>query len=137
MMLALAAVVGLAACSQKLDESKVPDVVKAAFAKQYPGASAKWEMEDGKYEASFKQNTDALSVLYEANGQMTESELEINAADLPVAALAYVKDHYNGKAIKESAKITKADGTINYEAEVDDKDVVFDTDGKFLKEVKE
>jgi hypothetical protein len=137
MMLILAAVIGFAACSQKLDESKVPDGVKAAFAKQYPGTAAKWEMEDGKYEASFKQNSDAISVLYDANGSMTESEVDIKVADLPAAVLAYVKDHYNGKTIEEGAKITKADGSVNYEAEVDDKDVIFDEDGKFLKEVKD
>src|SRR5258706_10233732 len=124
MMLALAAVIGFSACSQKLDESNVPDVVKTAFAKQYPGTAAKWEMEDGKYEASFKQNNDAMSVLYEANGSMTESEVDIKVEDLPAALLAYVKDHYSGKTIKEGAKITKADGTVNYEAEVDDKDVI-------------
>jgi hypothetical protein len=137
MMSALSAVIGFAACSQKLDESKVPDVVKAAFAKQYPGTAAKWEMEDGKYEASFKENSDAMSILYEANGSMTEGEMDIKVADLPATVLAYIKDHYNGKTIKEAAKITKADGSINYEAEVDGKDVIFDANGNFLKEVKD
>ncbi len=137
MMSALVAIVGFSACAQKLDASKVPAAVKAAFAKQYPGTTAKWEKEDGKYEAGFKQNGTSMSVLYEANGTMTESEMDIKVTDLPASVLSYVKEHYKGKSIKEGAKITKADGTVNYEAEVDGKDVIFDAAGKFLKEVKD
>ena len=136
MMSALIAVIGFSACAQKLDASKVPDAVKAAFAKKYPGITAKWEKEDGRYEAGFKQNSNTMSALFEANGTMTESEMDIKVGDLPASVQAYVKDHYKGKNIKEGAKITKADGTVNYEAEVDGKDVIFDSNGKFLKEVK-
>ena len=111
--------------------------VKASFARQYPGATAKWEKEAGKFEAGFKQNGNTMSALFDPNSTMAESEMDINVADLHATVLAYVKEHYKGKAIKEGAKITKADGTINYEAEVDGKDVMFDTNGKFLKEVKD
>jgi Putative beta-lactamase-inhibitor-like, PepSY-like len=136
-MAALAAIVVFSATAQKLDAAKVPAAVKAAFAKQYPGAVAKWEKEDGKYEAGFKQNGSNMSALFEANGIITESEMDIKVADLPATVLAYVKEHYSGKKIKEGAKITKADGTVNYEAEVDGKDVIFDANGKFLKEMKD
>lgn len=130
-------VITISACAQKLDAAKVPAAVKAAFAKQYPGINAKWEKEDGKYEAGFKQNGFDMSVLYESNGTMTESEMDIKVADLPANVQSYVKEHYKGKNIKEGAKITKADGTVNYEAEVDGKDLIFDASGKFIKEVKD
>jgi hypothetical protein len=51
--------------------------------------------------------------------------------------LAYVKANYKNKKIKGGAKISKLDGTVNYEAEVNGVDVMFDADGKFLKEVKD
>ena len=137
MMSALVAAIGFSACAQKIDASKVPAAVKTAFAKQYPGVSVKWEKENGKFEAGFKQNGNIMSALFEANGTMTESEMDIKVADLPAAVLSYVKGHYKGKSIKEGAKITKADGTVNYEAEVDGKDVIFDAAGNFLKEVKD
>jgi hypothetical protein len=137
MMSAFVAAIGFSACAQKIDASQVPAPVKAAFAKQYPGVSVKWEKEDGKFEAGFKQNGSTMSALFEANGTMTESEMDIKVADLPASVLAYVKDHYKGKSIKEGAKITKADGTVNFEAEVDGKDVIFDSTGKFLKEAKD
>jgi hypothetical protein len=136
MISALVSLIGFSACAQKLDASKVPAAVKATFAKQYPGASVKWEKEDGKYEAGFKQNGNTMSALYEANGTMTESEMDIKVSDLPASVLAYVKENYKDKKIKEGAKITKSDGTVNYEAEVDGKDVIFDAKGKFLKEMK-
>ena len=137
LMSALVAAIGFNACAQKLDAAKVPAEVKASFAKQYPGATARWEKEAGKFEAGFKQNGNTMSALFEPNGTMTESEMDIKITELPATVLAYVKEHYKGKIIKEGAKITKADGTINYEAEVDGKDVIFDTNGKFLKEVKD
>ena len=137
MMAILATSVSLVACAQKLDASKVPAAVKADFAKRYPGVTAKWEMEDGKYEAGFKQGSSSMSATFEPSGKFTESEVDIKVADLPATVLSYVKEHYKGKSIKEGAKITKADGTVNYEAEVNGKDVIFDANGKFLKEMKD
>ena len=67
----------------------------------------------------------------------TESEMEIKVADLPATVQAYMKEHYKGKTVKEGAKITKADGTVNYEAALGGKDVIFDANGKFLKEMKD
>lgn len=136
-MSVLATIVTLSACAQKLDASKVPGAVKAAFTKQYPGIDAKWEKEAGKYEVNFKQNGNTMSALYETNGTLTETEMDISVSDLPATVLAYVKEHYKGKTIKESAKITKADGSVNYEAEVAGKDVIFDANGKFLREAKD
>jgi len=137
MLLAVALSITTLVNAQKLGAAKVPAAVKTAFAKAYPGTTAKWEKEDGKFEANFKQSGNAISVLYEANGTMTESEIDIKVSELPAAILSYLKTHYKGKAIKEAAKITKADGTINYEAEVNGKDVIFDANENFLKEVKD
>jgi hypothetical protein len=35
------------------------------------------------------------------------------------------------------AKITKANGEVNYEAEVKGQDLIFDANGRFLKSIKE
>jgi hypothetical protein len=136
MLMALIISATTVACGQKISADKVPALVKAAFAKQHPGTSVKWEMENGKYEAGFKDKGTTTSVLYTADGTMTESETDIKIADLPKAVMDYVKAHYKGK-IKEGAKITTAAGVVTYEAEVDGKDVIFDSTGKFIKEVKE
>lgn len=137
MIALLVVLVTTAANAQKLDAAKVPGVVKTACAKRYPGIAVKWEKEDGKYEASFKRNSSSMSAMFEPDGTFTESEVDINWKELPAAVLAYVGEHYKGKVIKEGAKITKADGTINYEAAINGKDVIFDANGKFLKEMKD
>ena len=134
---ALFAAIAFAACGQKLDASKVPVAVKASFAKQYPGAAAKWEKEDGKYEATFKQGANELSAMFDPNGSFSESEMEMKVTDLPATVADYMKAHYKGKSIKGAAKITRADGSINYEAALGSKDVIFDANGNFLKEVKD
>ena len=132
----LAVSITFSACAQKLKEADVPVAVKASFTKQYPGITAKWEKENGKYEANFKQGSKVMSAMFEPAGTFTESEMDIKVTDLPATVLVYVKEHYKGKTIKEGAKITKANGTVNYEAEVDGKDVIFDANGKFIKEAK-
>lgn len=121
---------------EKKEQANVPAVVKQAFTKQFPGATAKWEKEDGMYEANFKHMNHEMSAVFEANGSMTESEMEIKVTELPASAQGYVKEHYKNAAIKEAAKITKANGEVNYEAEVHGKDLLFDVAGKFLKEMK-
>ena len=123
--------------AQKLEASKVPAPVKETFAKKYPGITPAWENENGKYEAGFKSKGQSMSALFAADGTMIESEVDIKVSELPASVLQYVKEHYKGAEIKEAAKITKVDGTVNFEAEVNKMDVLFDANGKFLKEVKD
>ena len=78
-----------------------------------------------------------MSVLIETNGTIVETETDIKTADLPASVLAYTKQNYPGKNIKEAAKIVKADGSVNYEAEINGKDVIFDANGKFIREAKD
>lgn len=136
-MIAVITSTAFSAFAQKIDASKVPSAVKASFAKQFPGVIPKWEKENGNYEVNFKQNDNKMSVLIEPNGSIKETETNIKVADLPETVLAFLKEHYKSKPIKEAAKITKADGTVNYEAEVEGIDVIFDANGKFLREVKD
>jgi hypothetical protein len=136
-MFAVIATINLSAHAQKIAAARVPSAVKAAFAKQFVGATAKWEKENGEYEAEFKMDGKDMSALFTADGKMTESEVSVQPTDLPKKVLAYVKANYKNKKIKGGAKITKVDGTVNYEAEVNGVDVMFGADGKFLKEVKD
>ena len=129
------AAVSLIACTQKMDAAKVPAPVKESFSRQFPGVVPKWEKEDGKYEAGFKQDGHEMSSLFEANGTITESEMEITVAELPAMVREYIKTHYNNTAIKEAAKITSVSGTMEYEAAIKGKDIIFDSNGNFIKEI--
>lgn len=124
--------------AQRKSTLKVPEQVKTAFTKQFNGAVAKkWDKEDGNYEVDFEMNGKKMSALFEANGNMIESEVAIDATEMPTAAADYIKANYKGKKVKEYAKITKRDGTVVYEAELKRKDILFDADGKFLKKEKD
>ena len=127
--------------SKEKKESKetkvmVPTVVKQAFEKQYAGTKAKWDNENGKFEASFKKDKQDMSVLYNANGTVEETEMSIPVTDLPANIKTYITAHKLGK-VKEAAKITKANGTVEYEAEVKSGDALFDSKGNFIKIVKD
>ena len=130
-------VIALSAHGQKLNESQVPAAVKAAFQKQHPSAKASWDKEDANYEANFKQDGKAMSAVIDEHGTILETETDIKVTDLPKATQDYMKKNYPGVKIEEAARVIKANGDINYEAEVRHKDVIFDADGKFLKEAKD
>jgi Putative beta-lactamase-inhibitor-like, PepSY-like len=136
-MFAVIAAINLSAHAQKMAAARVPTVVKATFAKQFAGATAKWEKENGEYEAGFTMDGKDMSALFTADGKLMESEVSMKPSELSAKILAYIKANYKDKKIKGGAKITKADGVVNYEAEVNGVDVMFDANGKFLKEVKD
>lgn len=125
----------LTACAQKIEASKVPALVKESFTRQFPGVVPKWEKEDEKYEAGFKKAGQEMSVLFEANGTIAELEMEIPVASLAEVIKSYINIHYKGAGIIGAAKITLATGKIEYEAAIKGKDIIFDANGNFIKEV--
>ena len=123
--------------AQKMQEKNVPAHVKSTFQKKYPTATAvKWNKEGEKYEASFDLNKTDNSVLMDVKGNIIETEVEIELTQLPKGILDYVKTHYAGKQAKEGAKITDAKGIVTYEVEIKGMDLIFDSNGKFIKELK-
>ena len=137
MSLLIAGGIILAACAQKLDASKVPSAVKTSFAKDFPGATTKWEKENANYEANFKKDGKTMSALYDANGNRQETEVDIKISDLPQSVKNYIAQNYKGEKIKEAAIITRTNGEVNYEAEVKGMNVLFTKDGKFIKTAKD
>ena len=100
-------------------QKNIPAEVKAAFSKQYPEVKkVKWENEDGKFEAGFKQNKVECSVLMNSKGKIIETENEIRITDLSKSITDYVAKNYPNQNIKSAAKITDAEGAVTYEAEV-------------------
>lgn len=113
--------------------SNVPANVKVNFEKDFPGVNAKWDKEDSNFEAGFKQDNHTMSALYDARGNKLETEQDIDAAALPQNIKDYVSQNFKGEKIKEAAIITKANGEVNYEAEVKEVDLLFTKDGQFIK----
>lgn len=122
--------------AQKVSESKVPEAVKAVFAKGYPGIVGKWVKEDGNYEVSFDKDTKKMTLVIAPAGTLVQTEYAITKAELPKGAVDYLAANAKGVNIKEMAHILKPNGEIQYEAEVKGKDILFDKDGKFLSKEK-
>ena len=128
----------ITANAQKLKEAEVPAEVKAAFTKQYPNTKAKgWEKEDGNYEVEFDSNKNEMTLVIDPKGSILETETEIKVSDLSKTITDYCAKNYAGKKIKEASKIVDAKGVITYEAAIEKTDVLFDANGKFIKESKD
>ena len=124
--------------AQDLKEKDVPSVVKEAFHHDYPTATAsEWEKEGDNYEVEFKNSGTEMSAEYSADGKIISSETEISPSQLPEAARNYIAEHFPGQKISEACKITAADGTVTYEAEVQKSDYLFDANGIFLSKETE
>lgn len=137
-VLGLAAIMlALSTASFAQKNVNAPASVKSSFAKDFPGMTTKWEKEGSNYEANFKQDGKTKSALYDAKGNKQESELDIKVSELPQTVKDYIAKNYKGEKIKEAAIITKANGEVNYEAEVKGMDVLFTKDGKFIKTARQ
>jgi len=134
--------ISVAACSSAQKEEKattkgtdVPEAVTVSFKKHYSNVSdVDWEKEGSNYEAEFEANDTETSVTLDPSGKILETENEIETSLLPATAMEYLNTNYKGKKVKEATKIVLEDGTIQYEAEVNNKDIMFDANGTFIKE---
>jgi uncharacterized protein YceK len=117
----------------------VPQAAKNSFNQKYPQATnVSWEKEKGNYEANWGGTSkEDNSVLYSPEGNFMEIAKAIPPAELPAPSTAYVKAHYKGVAIDEASIVTDSSNNQTYEAEINDKDLVFDKDGNYIKFNKE
>lgn len=111
-----------------------PAAVTTAFEKSFPNTTVKkWDKEDGGYEANFSKDGKSMSATYNADGTWKETETDIKIDELPASVSNYINTNYKGAKIKEAAIVERANGKM-YEAEVKGKDLLFDMNGKFLKQ---
>jgi len=125
--------------AQNVESKDIPAAVKKSLETNLKMKDAKWEKEEGNYEASFKKDGKETSVVINEAGTIVESKVEIVKKDLPVAVQAVLNKDYIGFKIEEAAKIT-ANGVVTYEAEVEKGketfELIFDAQGKVLKKKK-
>ena len=133
-----AILIGVSVNAQKITDAKVPAVLKAAFAKQFPKATdVKWEKEGANYEVALKDNGKEMTVALDAKGTVVETEVGVKTTELPASILKYVGEKFKGKTILSADKIT-AGGKVSYEVVVQKgKALIFDATGKYLKSAKD
>lgn len=123
--------------AQKVSEKEVPAAVKAVLKTNYPNAKdLKWEKERRNFEAEFEIGKTDYSVLINPAGRILETEMEIPKDELPGSVFGYIMKNYPGDKIKEATKITNRNHVVRYEVEVEDYDLIFNNEGKFLRRTK-
>jgi hypothetical protein len=124
--------------AQKVNDSELPAAVKSKFSSLYPSTKAeKWEKEEGNFKAEFDENKTETSVIIDPNGNLIETHKKIEVSALPKSANDYVSKNYEGKKITEAVKVTDVAGKVTYEAEVKETNLIFDSNGAFIKAEKE
>ncbi len=132
----LAFVIVVSANNQK--DEKIPAVTKTGFAAKFPTAQkVNWGVEKpGEFEAEFKLNGVETSTLFDAKGNLLETEVEIKESELPLAVKAILAKDFAGYKLDEIEKATDAKGVATFEMEADkgkDKlEISFDANGKLL-----
>jgi hypothetical protein len=133
----LAVAMLLQSCSEKWDESQLPAPVKNAFAKKYPGSTAKWQKEGDQYEAEFDSAGKSFTAVYGEDGSLEETEMEIALGELPDSARIYLQGHFKPDEIKEIEKLIMPNGEFSFEAEAAGQELLFDSVGRFVKQEKD
>ncbi len=126
--------------AQTLKPKNVPAPVLEGMKKYLPMALlVEWEKEDADYEANFfvKDSTGRLrtaSALFNATGTLLEIEMIISKDELPSGVLDYINSNYSNPKIKEVSQVSKLSGPKTYEIEIKGKELIFDSEGKFIRE---
>ena len=123
---------------QKLDQSAVPATVKTSFSSMYPHSQVEyWVKEEGNYAAEFDSEKKEMVLILRPDGKVVKLETRIHPSGLPAAAKDYIAKHYPGKKVTDCVTTSDPEGHRIYEAEVNERDLIFDSNGNFIKSVKE
>lgn len=137
------ALLGVATLSaQDMSPDGVPSEIGTAFKQAYPNAGdVEWEREGDSYKVEFEIDRHDQEVWYAADGKPAKTEREIGENDLPQAIRSAITGKYADYNI-DSIEMTEEGGSATYEVELekgwdDERQVVFDAEGKVLNERKD
>ena len=114
----------------------VPEHIRSAFATEHPNAEdVEWETEADKYEVEFEEGDKEMSIIYHADGSLYATETNLAVTALPEAVAKAAAEH--GEA-SEASVLTLADGSMQYEVEIQHTEYLFDANGSLIsKSVEE
>ncbi|WP_435010410.1 PepSY-like domain-containing protein [Tundrisphaera lichenicola] len=124
----LAGLLGEARADDKIKVEDLPKAVAKAVKKAYPEAKivgASKEEEDGEtiFEVEMMLDGKSIDILLDEEGEIEETEKEIEVEDLPRAVLKVAKSKFPGAKINKVEEVTDEDDTVVYE-------LVFEVKGK-------
>jgi hypothetical protein len=126
---------GAKAQDKELKDRDVPEAVRSAFDKQFDNTMmVEWKMRDGIYKAKFNQGLKKHTAEFSSSGELLSKGEKIGKDDLPTAVSDAIKTSYASSNIDEVYRIEKK-GQTCYKVKLDnDKKVIYDAQGKVIKE---
>jgi len=126
--------IGTFATAQKINKKNVPDEVKSKFSSLYPGIKVEtWKRQGVGYEATFDLNKRDVYINFTSGGDVVFTKTEINKDDLLPAIKDYMNKNYPGERIEEATNFKLATDSVNYSAKTDKMEVIFDSNGGFIR----
>jgi hypothetical protein len=126
--------IGTFAMAQELNKKNVPGEVKSKFSSLYPGIKVEtWKRQGVNYEASFDLNKRDVYVSFTSGGELLYTKTEITKDDLLPAIKDYMNKNYPGEKIEKATHYKLATDSVNYSAKTEKMEVVFDSNGGFIR----
>ena len=113
--------------------------MKTAFEKANPIATdVKWDKEkDGTFEANCKNNSVPMSFVYDAKGELLETETEIQISEFPIKVIEAIHKKFPKAIITGGDRIVSNKGVTKYEADLTigkkQTEKQFDIDGNLIQ----
>ena len=124
--------------AQVIEVREVPGVVVSSFQNSYPSiGKVEWRRVGSDYEAVYNADQSDMYVTYDPSGKLVEVREGVVYTTVPEPVTTYVKTKYKGDKITKVYKIKDARGTVTYKGKVKDSYLLFDSNGNFIKEVKD
>ena len=126
-------------CEKNIIKSgTVPNTIKSAFQSEHQSAKqVEWMKEGENFEVEYKENGLEKSILYDAQGNILETETEIIVSELLPAITDYIRQNYSDYKIEEASKEESQESTF-FELEIEGNnqeiEVLFDSNGKFIEQ---
>ena len=125
--------------AQKPKKEEIPATAKTAFAAKFPKAQkVKWSIEKpGEFEVEYALNGVESAAIYDAKGQLMETENEIKEAALPQPIKTAIAKDFTAYKLDEIEQVTDSKNNVSYEMEASKGkaayELVFLSDGKLSK----
>jgi len=114
--------------------SQIPANVKSTFDHYYPNtANVTWEQEGPYYIPSFTNSNGVTKLVIDLKGALIQTSVKILPSTLPAAATSYISANYSGQSVADAEQLTMFNHSTRYEAIVGGKDLIFDSNGNFIR----
>lgn len=122
---------------QKLTISPpIPEFITAPFSNLYePIKGIQWNNSRNNVETDVSKKLEKY-VVYDEDGNFIEVELAMEVSALPISTIEYVKKNHKKTTIKEASEIIRANGTVIYKVVLKRLGLFFDSNGIFIKLIK-